>query len=177
MHYTARMVGDAWSTRLTAAAREVSARCPRLVRSCYWAGTSAIALEELRHRESFDLDFHTRRALADVRPILQEVAVVFRPRIAVIQAPDENGSGFRVALDLPDGGRLPMEVLSNFRSVAGRDLVASTVVPGLRRIALAPYLDDKVQCVVERQEARDLFDIAARRARALLLGWVRGAQR
>jgi len=34
-------------------------RCPRLSGTCYWAGTSSIAIEELEHRESFDLDFHT----------------------------------------------------------------------------------------------------------------------
>lgn len=33
-----------------------------MLAQCYWAGTSATALEELGHRESFDLDFHTREA-------------------------------------------------------------------------------------------------------------------
>jgi len=39
--------------------QELVAACPRLRQSCFWAGTSAIALEELRHRDSFDLDLHT----------------------------------------------------------------------------------------------------------------------
>ncbi len=38
-------------------------RCPRLVAKCYWAGTAAIATEELHHRRSFDLDFHTQDAV------------------------------------------------------------------------------------------------------------------
>ena len=34
-------------------------------------------------------------------------------------------------------------------------------VPGLARVTLERYLSDKVQCIVERLEARDLFDIQA----------------
>ena len=45
-------------------------RCPRLVGLCYWAGTAAIAIEELHHRQSFDLDFPTRGALVNTSPIL-----------------------------------------------------------------------------------------------------------
>lgn len=41
------------------------------------------------------------------------------------------------------------------------DLVPSNTAPQLRRITLRRYLADKVQCVLERIEARDLIDIAA----------------
>jgi hypothetical protein len=33
--------------------------------------------------------------------------------------------------------------------------------PALRRVSLSRYLADKIQCVVERSEARDLVDILA----------------
>ena len=69
-------------------------RCPRLVRACYWAGTSCIAAEELHHRRSFDLDFHTRRAMADTRPILAEILGAFEGRFQVLQAPTSSGPGF-----------------------------------------------------------------------------------
>ncbi len=58
------------------ALRALAQRCPRLVRSCFWAGTSAVATEELGHRLSLDLDFHTFEALADVRPLLAEIQCV-----------------------------------------------------------------------------------------------------
>ena len=45
------------SELLRRALRILMDKCPRLVATCYWAGTSAIALEELSHRQSFDLDF------------------------------------------------------------------------------------------------------------------------
>ena len=81
-------------------------RCPRLVRSCYWAGTSSIAVEELRHRQSFDIDFHTRRALFDVRPLLAEMRAAFPGKFEVIQSPDDFGSGFRGVLALPGGNSI-----------------------------------------------------------------------
>ena len=43
-------------------------RCPRLVGLCYWAGTAAIATEELHHRQSFDLIF-TRAGLWGACPL------------------------------------------------------------------------------------------------------------
>lgn len=55
----------------------LAGKCERLRRTCYWAGASAIALEELHHRGSFDLGFHTRKALAEVRPILAEIQQAF----------------------------------------------------------------------------------------------------
>jgi len=45
-----------------AALSRLGERCPRLAKTCYWAETAAIAIEELHHRQSFDLDFHTRNA-------------------------------------------------------------------------------------------------------------------
>ena len=42
-----------------------------------------------------------------------------------------------------------------------QDLVDSVTAPGLRRVSLRRYLEDKVQCVAERSEARDLVDIGA----------------
>ncbi|MBN1670523.1 MAG: nucleotidyl transferase AbiEii/AbiGii toxin family protein [Kiritimatiellae bacterium] len=143
------------------AVRLLAARCPRLVARCYWAGTSAISLEELSHRQSFDLDFHTTRALQDVRPILAEVRKRFPDAIETIQAPDEFGSGFRGILTLPDGAQVTLEILSNYEDVPETDLVPSSVAPSVRRVSLPRYLADKIQCVAERAEARDLADIAA----------------
>jgi len=147
--------------RIAEALRRLAASCPRLIELCYWAGTSAIAVEELDHRRSFDLDFHTLAALADVRPILAELQAAFRGKVEVVQAPDRFGSGFRALLALPDGVKITLEVLSNFEDVDPHEIVASRTAPALRRVTLRRYLADKVQCVAERAEARDLFDIGA----------------
>lgn len=136
-------------------------RCPRLSRMCYWAGSAAIAIEELHHRLSFDLDFHTRQALGDVRPILAEIRKAFAEDFEMLQSPDEFGSGFCGVLTLPDGARIVVEVLSNYEDVQDDELVESTTCPGIRRVSLARYLADKIQCVAERAEARDLADIFA----------------
>ena len=93
-------------------------RCPRLVRACYWAGTSSIAAEELHHRRSFDLDFHTRRAMVDTRPILTEILGALGDRFEILQVPDEFGSGFRGVLALDSGARITLEVRSNFQDTA-----------------------------------------------------------
>jgi len=143
------------------ALRLLVARCPRLVRTCYWAGTSSIAIEELGHRESFDLDFHTRRALVDVRPLLGELQVQFGDRFLLAQPPDEHGSGFSGVLRLPDGEQIAVEVLASFEEASDDDLVQSETAPRIARVSLRRYLEDKVQCVVERAEARDLLDIGA----------------
>jgi hypothetical protein len=137
------------------------ARCPRLVGLCYWAGTAAIAIEELHHRQSFDLDFHTRRALVNTSPILAELRAVFGDDFEVVQAPDEFGSGFQGVLTLPGGARITLEVRSNYEDVPGTDLVDADTVRSLKRVTLERYLADKIQCVAERAEARDLVDIAA----------------
>jgi len=136
-------------------------KCERLTQTCYWAGASAIALEELHHRGSFDLDFHTQKALADVRPILAEIQRAFPRSFEVVGAPDEFGSGFRGILRLPALEAVTIEVLSNFEDVPSRHLVASTIAPKMRRITIERFLADKVQCVAERREARDLVDIMA----------------
>jgi len=139
--------------------------CPRLSRSCYWAGPASISLEELHHRRSFDLDFHTRKAMADTRPILAEMQNALGRRFELIQPPDEHGSGFRGLMTLPSGAKLAIEVLSNFQNVRAADLVASSTTPGMARVTLRRYLEDKVQCVVERAEGRDLVDLWAALAR------------
>lgn len=136
-------------------------RCPRLRSLCYWAGTSSISTEVLRHRISFDLDFHTRKALIDVRPILAEIQNNFPGHVEVIQTPDQFGSSFRCILVLPEGERITLEVLSNFEDVQDDELVESVFVPEISRISLSRYLADKIQCVAERAEARDLIDISA----------------
>jgi len=147
--------------RLQEAVRLVAQRCPRLAKNTYWAGTSAIALEELHHRRSLDLDFHTRTALQDVRPFLAELKQAFSGQLRVVQAPDALGSGFRAVVNYPDGFSFTIEVLANFDDVEDKQLVPSATAPGLARVSLVKYAADKVQCIAERVEARDLADIAA----------------
>ncbi len=141
--------------------KEVVARCPRLARACYWAGTAAIAVEELHHRRSFDLDLHTHRALIDVRPLLAEVELAFGSACNVLRAPDEFGDGFAAVIEYRPRKRIVLEVLSNYRDVEPGQLAPSKAVPGLMRVSLRRYLDDKVQCLIDRTEARDLVDIHA----------------
>jgi len=136
-------------------------RCPRLATLCYWAGTSCMAMEELRHRQSFDLDFHTRKALQDVRPILAEIQAVFGSRFELVRAPDEFGSGFQGILKIGRGKAITVEVLSNYEDISPGELTAARTLPGLKRVSLSRYLADKIQCVAERTEARDLVDIRA----------------
>ena len=136
-------------------------RCPRLKSLCYWAGTSAISTEVLHHRISFDLDFHTRKALIDVRPILAEIQKSFPGHVEVIQSPDQFGSSFRCILILPEGEKITLEILANFEDVQEDELVKSVFAPEISRITLARYMADKIQCVAERVEARDLIDISA----------------
>lgn len=136
-------------------------RCPRLSSLCYWAGSAALSIEELHHRTSFDLDFHTRKALVNVRPILAEIQQAFPGAFEVLQAPDEFGSGFQGILSLPDGARITVEVLSNYEDARADDLVPSVTARGIQRVSLPRYLADKIQCLVERAEARDLVDVFA----------------
>lgn len=143
------------------ALRLLAQRCPRLTGMCYWAGTSSIAIEELGHRESFDLDFHTHQALVDVRPILAELQSELAESFSVVHAPDAYGSGFSGVLRLPGGEQITIEVLANFEDVPEQDLVDAATEPTIKRVSLRRYLEDKIQCVVERVEARDLIDIAA----------------
>jgi Nucleotidyl transferase AbiEii toxin, Type IV TA system len=139
----------------------ISERCPRLVKHCYWAGTSSISIEVLHHRQSFDLDFHTRKAHENTTPILMELQTAFANDFHVLQVPDEYGSGFQGLLSLPGGEEITLEVLSNYEDVSDRDVTATTRIPGFTRVTLARYLADKIQCVAERSEARDLVDIMA----------------
>jgi hypothetical protein len=143
------------------ALRLLAERCPRLVGLCYWAGTASVAIEDLQHRQSFDLDFHTRAALQDVRPILAEIQKAFPGRFELVRASDEFGSGFSGVLELPEGDRITIEVLANYEDVHEDELEPSVSAPPLRRVSLRRYLADKIQCVVERAEARDLVDIMA----------------
>ncbi len=149
------------SADVLAALRLVASRCPRLRSACYWAGTACISLEELDHRSSYDLDFHTRRALLDVRPLLAELQQAFPGAVDVVQAPDEFGSGFQVVLRVPGTSGVAVEVLSNYEDVAEGDLQPAASVEGLDRVTLVRYLEDKVQCLAERAEARDLVDVRA----------------
>ena len=143
------------------ALRLLAERCRRLTGMCYWAGTSSIAIEELGHRESFDLDFHTHEALVDVSPILAEIQSEFADSFSVLEAPDEYGSSFSGVLRLPNGEQITIEVMANFEAVPEQDLVDAETAPVFKRVSLRRYLADKIQCVLERTEARDLIDIAA----------------
>lgn len=143
------------------ALRLLSERCPRLTGLCYWAGTASVALEELHHRQSFDLDFHTRKALQDVRPILAEIRDAFPGGLEVVQTPDEFGSGFSGVLTLPDRNKITIEVLSNYQNVSDDELVSAQTAPKMKRVSLSRYLADKIQCVAERAEVRDLADVMA----------------
>ncbi len=136
-------------------------RCPRLTHQCYWAGTSSIAVEELHHRESFDLDFHTRTAHEKTTPLMMELQTAFPGAFKILQSPDEYGSGFQGLLRLPSGEELTIEVLSNYETVSDRDIEDARSVPGIKRVTLTRYLEDKIQCIAEPSEARDLVDILA----------------
>ena len=146
---------------LVRALNAVVERCPRLARTCYWAGTAAIAVEELHHRRSFDLDLHTLRALMDVRPLMAEIQLAFGSACRVVRAPDDLGDGFAVVLEYAPRKKIVLEVLSNYQNADRRQLAPSKLIPGLMRVSLRRYLEDKVQCLVDRTEARDLVDIAA----------------
>ncbi len=162
------MGSDERARLLREAVRAIASRCPRLVAECYWARTSAIALEELGHRESFDLDFHSRHAFVDTRPFLAELQRGFPGSIELIQAPDARGSGFSAVMQLEDE-RLTLQVFAAFEDVPDHDLVSSSTESAVLRVSLQRYLADKVQCVLERIEARDLVDLrAALRARPRL---------
>jgi hypothetical protein len=139
----------------------LSENCERLREACYWAGASAMSLEELHHRGSFDLDFHTRKALLDVRPILAEIQRAFPGSFELISVPDEFGSGFKGVLRLPEMEGVTVEVLSNYEDVPARYLVRSRIAPRMWRLTAQRFLADKIQCIAERSEARDLVDIAA----------------
>lgn len=155
------MSKDRQTELLREALKLVVARCPGLATSCYWAGTAAMSVEDLDHRGSFDLDFHTLDGLADVRPLLAELQSVFGEAFELVQAPAGFGSGFSGTLRLAGGDYVTVEVLSNYEDVEPADLVVSSTAPAIRRVAPARYLADKVQCVAERVEARDLVDITA----------------
>jgi len=45
--------------------------------------------------------------------------------------------------------------------VEEEDLVQAQASPSMKRVSLRRYLADKIQCAVERAEARDLVDILA----------------
>lgn len=147
------------SLQIQGALRDIVSKCPRIRSQCYWAGTSAIAIEELKHRDSFDLDLHTKEALADVAPLLAELQIAFRSRLSVIEPPSPYGSGFQGSLRLENGDELTLQVMANFEDVPANQLVPSRLVPGIQRVSLAKYLRDKLTCLVERHEARDLIDV------------------
>lgn len=139
--------------------REIVSACPSVRTSCYWAGTSAIALEELRHRDSFDIDLHTIHPLEDLRPLLAELDAAFSPRLLVAEPPGPYRSGFQGVIQVAGDKDLTLQVMANYEEVPLEHLVESTLVPGFRRIGLAKYLRDKLTCLVERAEARDLVDV------------------
>jgi hypothetical protein len=135
--------------------------CPKLLANCYWAGSSAISIEELSHRQSYDLDFHTCDALIDVRPFLAEIKRAFPKVTEIVAAPAGLSAGFRVSVQLDQGQEMLIEVLSNFDDVSKEDLSEAKIVKGVKRVSLNKYLRDKLQCLCERTEARDLADIFA----------------
>ncbi len=97
----------------------------------------------------------------DVRPILAELQSELGESFSVLQVPDAYGSSFSGVLRLPDGEQITIEVLANFENVPEQDLVDAETAPTIKRVSLRRYLADKIQCVAERVEARDLVDIAA----------------
>lgn len=146
---------------LLSALGEIVSSCPRVVRRCYWAGTSAISIEELQHRNSFDIDLHTLRAQASTAPILQDLQQQFGPRFSLIETPNPYGAGFQGALSVTGGQSLTLQVMSNFQTVKKSEVVPSSRIPVLLRVGLTKYLRDKLTCLVERAEARDLVDVQA----------------
>jgi len=92
--YCCLMGSEERARLLRDAVRAIASRCPRLIAECYWAGTSAIALEELGHRESFDLDFHSRHAFVDTRPFLAELQRAFPGALELNPGTGCPGSGF-----------------------------------------------------------------------------------
>jgi hypothetical protein len=156
------------------ALQELISACPRVKKECYWAGTSAIALEELHHRDSFDLDLHTILALQDTGLMLAEVQKAFAERFSLIEPPSPYGSGFQGLLKIPSGEELTVQLMANFEDIPLNQLSPSRLVPGIRRVGLAKYLRDKLTCLVERAEARDLLDVmAVLDQRPAMLGEVR----
>lgn len=153
-------------------------RCPRLAESCYWAGTSSIAIEELGHRESFDLDFHTRRALVDVHPILAEIQRAFGESFSLVQAPDAYGSGFSGVLRLPEGEEKARDLIDiaavleqrpKLEGAARRSLAEQDALLITER--LHSWTDELIEEDLEAYPEVDPRD--AGRARDLLLSWLK----
>jgi hypothetical protein len=153
---------------LREALRVIAKECPRLVAI---GRVRPRSRSKKPHRESFDLDFHTQHPFVDTRAFLAELQRAFPGKLEIVQAPDARGSGFSAVIE-SRGERMTLQVFAAFDDVPEGDLVRATTAPGLRRITLQRYLADKVQCLVERIEARDLVDIhAALHARRSRLGW------
>jgi hypothetical protein len=93
--------------------------------------------------------------------LLAELERAFPDALEVVRPPDAFGSGFTGSLALSGAAKVTLQVFAGFETVPDTDLVLAKTAPRLRRITLRRYLADKVQCVLERIEARDLFDIAA----------------
>ena len=114
--------------------------------------------------------------MVDTRPLLAELQGAFGEGFELLQAPDEFGSGFRGILTLDSGESITIEVLSSFQDTQPSELVTAALVPAFRRITLRRYVQDKVQCIVERAEARDLVDLRATLTlRPELEGFIRNA--
>ena len=93
----------------------------------------------------------------DVRPILAEIKEAFPNRFEIVSQQDEFGAGFRGVLTLPNREKITVEVLSNFQDVLQNELTDSNILPQIKRITRERFLADKIQCIAERSEARDLI--------------------
>lgn len=114
---------------VTEALQLVALNCPRIVKSCYWSGSSPIILEETQHRQSYGIDLHTFRALRDIRPLQAQLQQGLGSSYQTLSAADSLGSGFRGSLTLSSGATIIIELLSSFESPRKSDLVVSKLVP------------------------------------------------
>jgi len=94
-------------------------RCPRLLKTCYWAGTSAVSLEEIHHRQSFDLDFHSVPYYGE-DPVVERFYVSARsrrqPSVLVFLAQDADSRAFCGAchsMGEVEGSRIPQVALGS----------------------------------------------------------------
>lgn len=143
---------------------EIAEAIPKSHEKLYLGGTAPVSIRHLRHAISLDLDFHTNQALAPTSLEARSLKKHFKGRLEWFEADHEFGI-FRGAIDSGEidqnGGKILIEIdlFSHFEDTPNELLEDGGTWSKFKTTSLHAYLKNKVTCLEERAEAKDLYHL------------------
>jgi len=150
---------DDYKATIQQSVTEVVTAAPELAKTCYLSGTMPVTVIDQPFAMSIDMDWRTKKTHQSPSGIVKTLADTLGDRFEVEEADREFGIYRAIIRPAKKGGVLMS--LDLFSSFEPAKTLRTFPVTGVSAESFADYLANKVACLTERMEVKDLFHLCA----------------